>query len=104
VVQLERQSVKTFAYNACDLSGSATIEMNQEGQGSLVGRRIVRRGLRKSQGGVEKCSSMAQQLYSTSGTGWARYPLTRFDTSTWIPGSNWQAVDRLDESVENPKM
>ena len=53
---------------------------------------------------MEKCSSMAQQLYSTSGNGWARYPLTRFDTSTWIPGSNRQAVDRLDESVENPKM
>ena len=41
MAQLERYSVKTFAYNAYDLSGGATIKLNQKVHGSLAGRRIV---------------------------------------------------------------
>src|SRR5690242_3464521 len=41
VVQLERNPVKTFAYNVYGLSGGATIKLSQNEHGNLTGRRIL---------------------------------------------------------------
>ena len=41
MVQRERDSVKTIARSAYDLSGRTTIKMDQEAHGSLAGRRIL---------------------------------------------------------------